>query len=93
MHRDIKLDNIMLSESNNIKTIKLIDFGLSSFVSRTHINSNMKCGTPGYIAPEIFYAKSYNELCDVYSLGAVLHILTTGKRIYSTKHSQLEIYR
>lgn len=33
MHRDIKLDNIMFKELNNIKTIKLIDFGLSAFVS------------------------------------------------------------
>lgn len=87
MHRDIKLDNIMFKELNNIKTVKLIDFGLSAFASKNNTTSNIKCGTPGYIAPEIFLASSYTELCDIYSLGAVLHVLATGKRIFSSKYS------
>lgn len=85
MHRDIKLDNIMFQEPNNIKSLKLIDFGLSSFVKDD--NSKIRCGTPGYIAPEIFLKNTYNELCDIYSLGAVVHILATGKRIFSSKCS------
>ena len=41
-----------------------------------------RCGTPGYIAPEMFTEEDHNELCDIFSLGAVFHIMLTGSKIY-----------
>jgi serine/threonine protein kinase len=46
MHRDLKPENIMFSET--IHNLKLIDFGLT-----TKEPGKVKCGTAGYIAPEI----------------------------------------
>ena len=54
-HRDIKLENIILSES---LAPKLIDFGFSTCIEK---NRKVKifCGTPSYMAPEIVQKKEY----------------------------------
>ena len=48
LHRDFKLDNILLS--SNLKNIKICDFGVSKFIKKGQIN-NEQCGTPAYLAP------------------------------------------
>lgn len=40
-------------------------------------------GTPGYIAPEIFKSNSYDELCDIYSVGGIFHALLSGKHMFA----------
>lgn len=79
MHRDLKFDNIMLKYPNDINSLKIIDFGLSTNCGTQYL---AKCGTPGYIAPEILNDKPYNELCDIYSLGCLFHCLISGERIF-----------
>ncbi|CAD8140833.1 unnamed protein product [Paramecium octaurelia] len=91
IHRDLKLDNIMFKKKGDVKSLKLIDYGFATFLSDTK-NMEFRCGTPGYVAPEIFQEQVlYNQLCDIYSLGAIAHILATGKRIYSQNLTSKEI--
>lgn len=52
MHRDLKLENILLSDMSETATIKLVDFGLSKFVGPNG-TANELYGTYGYIAPEV----------------------------------------
>lgn len=53
-HRDIKLDNILLSGTE----IKISDFGLSKQVMNNQLEvSSIKCGTPSTMAPEIFFSQ------------------------------------
>lgn len=79
MHRDIKPDNILLrnkeiAESN----ICVADFGLSSFTNVDRFLFS-RCGTPGFVAPEIFHyesgAQKYSEVCDEFSVGVIFHIM------------------
>ena len=57
MHRDIKPENIMyISRNPNSHQIKIIDFGLSSFVNVENYLYR-RCGTPGFVAPEIITLK------------------------------------
>ena len=69
-HRDIKPDNILFQ---NDTTLKITDFSLAEYYSKNKMEG--VCGTPGYMAPEIFYQEKYIEKIDVYSLGVVLYTL------------------
>lgn len=76
VHRDLKLDNILIDDN---KVIKLIDFGFS--VNAT-VETKLKlfCGTPHYMDPDIVKKKEYNgQAADVWALGVILFILITGK--------------
>ena len=55
MHRDIKPDNIMIKNKNS-NEIVLTDFGLATFEDEP-LYLYPKCGTPGYVAPEIINKK------------------------------------
>lgn len=46
-----------------------------------------RCGTPGYIAPEILSSDKYNEKVDVYSGGIILYILLTLKNPFFDEKS------
>ena len=74
IHRDIKLDNILL---NSQKNPKIIDFGISSiFVNEKIYDTG---GTPAYLAPEVI--KAEGDVCkksDVWSLGVLLYLLAYG---------------
>lgn len=73
LHRDIKLDNIMLrTADNDLSNIVLIDFGLSRFVSPGDL-AHTKVGTNEYMAPEIVNDTAYTGKADVWSLGVVLY--------------------
>jgi len=60
MHRDLKPDNIMFADKDpNLESspIKLIDFGLSAFTGQDEYVYK-RCGTPGFVAPEVLKTKS-----------------------------------
>ncbi|CAD8171056.1 unnamed protein product [Paramecium octaurelia] len=79
IHRDLKLDNIVLENQNDLKSIKIIDFG---FAVEIGYQTQVRCGTPGYIAPEILNQEDYDELVDIYSLGSIFHSLLSGQKLY-----------
>ena len=76
-HRDIKPENIMFGSKDNINSIKLIDFGLSSN-SFEHKNYLENCGTLIYMAPEQISNKIYSKSVDIWSVGIILYMLLNG---------------
>jgi len=52
MHRDLKPENLLLKTKNNISDIIIADFGLSTKETEENILFK-RCGTPGFVAPEI----------------------------------------
>lgn len=74
---------------------KLADFGLAK--CRPHLDSNLKSakvGTPGYRAPEVYYAKgdsSYKWPADVYSFGMLCYEILTGKVPFADEPSHGEV--
>jgi serine/threonine protein kinase len=75
LHRDIKLDNILLDEHSRPK---ICDFGVSRFMVGNDVIKE-QCGTPAYIAPEIIEESGYSGFtADNWSLGVLLYAMTTG---------------
>lgn len=75
IHRDIKLDNILVDEND---LCKICDFGVSRTMEDGEI-INEQCGTPAYLAPEIILEQGYHGFgADVWSLGVLLFALLTG---------------
>lgn len=84
VHRDLKLENIiMVGDSNH--HFKIIDFGLAYLSSATQ---SLKCGSPGYVAPEILYSIRYDSKIDIFSTGVILYILLTGKHPFEGKTTE-----
>jgi polo-like kinase 1 len=82
IHRDIKLANILISESMEVK---LGDFGLAAKLEYDGERKRTICGTPNYMAPEILDGKfGHSYECDVWSFGVLLYTLLVGKPPFET---------
>lgn len=76
VHRDLKIENILISSDGGIK---IIDFGLSNLYSRRNLLKTF-CGSLYFAAPELLSAKPYiGPEVDVWSFGIVLYVLVCGK--------------
>jgi serine/threonine protein kinase len=87
IHRDIKMDNIMVNKSS-FETFIIIDFGLAVFYNSVNLMED-RCGTIGYIAPEVLNNEQYDQRCDIFSLAQVFHILLTGNPMFNRKLGQV----
>ncbi|CAK81686.1 unnamed protein product (macronuclear) [Paramecium tetraurelia] len=76
VHRDLKLENLMLNIVSEKPVLKVIDFGTSrKIIQEKYLTS--KLGTPHYTAPEVF-KQQYTEKCDIWSCGVILYTLLCG---------------
>jgi serine/threonine protein kinase len=79
-HRDLKLENLLIDESMNLK---LCDFGFSHIQTGNSLLKT-RCGSPAYIAPELLQKGDYDgRRSDVWSLGVVLYAMCTGAMPWS----------
>lgn len=94
IHRDIKPENLLLRSSQKFceNDIAIADFGLSTFQDDSPFLF-IKCGTPGFVAPEIANIKhvennlalNYHQKVDMFSLGITLYYMMFGEMPYKTK--------
>jgi serine/threonine protein kinase len=94
IHRDIKPENIMINDciGDNVLEVKLIDWGLA-IVCEDVVQTPI-VGTPCYLAPESLQDGMYSRASDMWSAGAVLHMLLTGgelpEQFGATKNNLLQ---
>lgn len=77
IYRDLKPSNIMLTPRGQVK---LIDFGIARFSDPCKVTDTFKMGSVGFSPPEQYRGKGTTDgRSDIYSLGATLHFLLTGR--------------
>jgi serine/threonine-protein kinase len=79
IHRDLKPANLMLDSTGKIR---ITDFGLAAIAASLDA-TDVKAGTPAYMAPEQLEGKEVTARSDLYSLGLVLYEILTGKRAFN----------
>ena len=91
IYRDLKPENILIDKEGHIK---LTDFGLSKIIDKKKKKANTICGTPQYLAPEIFKEKGYDKTVDWWSLGCLLYEMLSGRVLFRFNGSlDLSIYK
>ena len=93
VHRDLKLENIVITEIENDKKtndryfwVKIIDFGTAKFFDKNK-KEKIVVGSSYYIAPEVL-KKNYNEKCDTWSVGVILYMLIVGRAPFDGKDDE-----
>lgn len=77
VHRDLKLENVMMSDAGDTAIPKIVDFGLSKIIGPQE-KAQEPFGTVGYVAPEVLKQKPYSFSCDVWSIGCIMYALISG---------------
>ncbi|CAD8097544.1 unnamed protein product [Paramecium primaurelia] len=75
IYRDLKPENVLIDITGHIQ---LADFGLARPNMQPEQNAYSFCGSPEYMAPEMFHNDGHNYLVDYYCLGALLYEFVTG---------------
>lgn len=82
IHRDLKTDNIFLTERAGVQDhVKVLDFGISRFLSGTDktVAGGNLLGTPEFMAPEqVLTPDAIDRRIDIYALGIVIYEMLTG---------------
>lgn len=78
VHRDLKPENLILASKDNDYTLKIADFGLASFITKGEYLF-LRCGSPGYVAPELLEDKGYHQKADIFSAGVIFYVMLTGR--------------
>jgi len=77
IHRDLKLENFLFSDTGADSELKMIDFGLSKHFKFGEVQHEA-VGTPYTVAPEVIRG-SYDERCDVWAIGVITYLLLSGE--------------
>ena len=89
IHRDIKPDNIFVSQNGDFK---LGDFGVARTIEKT-VSGLSKKGTYTYMAPEVYKGEAYGTNVDLYSLGIVMYkLLNNNREPFLPPHPELIKY-
>ena len=83
IHRDLKLGNLFLTDKMQLK---IGDFGLATKLDFDGEKKKTLCGTPNYMAPEIFDTQTgHSYEVDVWAVGIIMYILLVGKPPFENK--------
>ncbi|KAK1783285.1 putative calcium/calmodulin-dependent protein kinase [Copromyces sp. CBS 386.78] len=79
VHRDLKPENLLFRTPEDNADLLIADFGLSRIMDEEQFHAlTTTCGTPGYMAPEIFKKSGHGKPVDLWALGVITYFLLCG---------------
>ncbi|KAI0658115.1 Pkinase-domain-containing protein [Cubamyces menziesii] len=92
VHRDLKPENLLFRTKAEDADIMIADFGLSRVLDdeKFHMLTEI-CGTPGYMAPEIFKKTGHGKPVDVWAMGVITYFLLCGYTPFDRDTQQQEM--
>ncbi|KAJ7828676.1 Pkinase-domain-containing protein [Mycena olivaceomarginata] len=91
VHRDLKPENLLFRTPAEDTDIMIADFGLSRIMEEEKLSLLTEiCGTPGYMAPEIFLKTGHSKPVDVWAMGVVTYFLLAGYTPFDRDTPKLE---
>ncbi|PIL28908.1 transporter [Ganoderma sinense ZZ0214-1] len=92
VHRDLKPENLLFRTKDEDADIMIADFGLSRVMDdeKFHLLTEI-CGTPGYMAPEIFKKTGHGKPVDVWAMGVITYFLLCGYTPFDRDTQQQEM--
>jgi len=92
VHRDLKPENLLFRTPLEDADIMVADFGLSRVMEeeRFHLLTEI-CGTPGYMAPEIFKKTGHGKPVDIWAMGVITYFLLAGYTPFDRENQHQEM--
>jgi len=79
VHRDLKPENLLFRTPEDNADLMIADFGLSRIMDEEQFHVlTTTCGTPGYMAPEIFKKSGHGKPVDIWAIGVITYFLLCG---------------
>ncbi|CAG8878098.1 unnamed protein product [Penicillium nalgiovense] len=79
VHRDLKPENLLFRTPEDNADLLIADFGLSRIMDEEQFHVlTTTCGTPGYMAPEIFKKSGHGKPVDIWAIGVITYFLLCG---------------
>lgn len=79
VHRDLKPENLLFHTPDEDSDLLIADFGLSRIIDEEKFRMlTTTCGTPAYMAPEIFQKSGHGKPVDVWAIGVIAYFLLCG---------------
>ncbi|KAF9165216.1 hypothetical protein DFQ26_000426 [Actinomortierella ambigua] len=93
VHRDLKPENLLFKTAAEDSELLIADFGLSRIIDQDKFHLlTTTCGTPGYMAPEIFQKTGHGKPVDMWALGVITYFLLCGYTPFDREDSQDEMH-
>ncbi|KAK7258408.1 hypothetical protein RIF29_23983 [Crotalaria pallida] len=92
IHRDLKPQNLLLATNEATPLMKIGDFGFARSLAPHDELADTLCGSPLYMAPEIIQNQKYDAKADLWSVGAILFQLVTGRPPFEG-NSQYQLFQ
>ncbi|ESK84761.1 calcium calmodulin dependent protein [Moniliophthora roreri MCA 2997] len=92
VHRDLKPENLLFRTPAEDADIMIADFGLSRIMEEEKFSMLTEiCGTPGYMAPEIFKKTGHGKPVDIWAMGVITYFLLAGYTPFDRDSQQAEM--
>jgi len=92
IHRDLKPENLLFRSKDEDADLLIADFGLSKMIDDQKMTVlTTTCGTPGYMAPEIFKKEGHYKPVDIWAIGVITYFLLCGYTPFDRDNNSEEI--